>query len=76
MTHHPPANRMDLAARHPRSLLAHLVRVGEDTGFRPAVPAAPTQTEPGSPDKVEVLAARLLDGEDLWHRDDFVRRRP
>ncbi len=33
-------------------------------------PAEPTDAPPGSMGKVEVLAARLLSGEHLWHPED------
>lgn len=41
-----------------------------DNPWYPARQPQPTTAWPGTPEKVEVLAARLLAGEDLWHPDD------
>lgn len=46
-----------------RSLHHHLCRTSP--------PAKPTQAPPGSPEKIEVLIDRFVDGVDLWHPDDF-----
>lgn len=39
------------------------------TGARP-LPAEPTTANPGTPEKMQVLAERSARGEQLWHPDD------
>lgn len=39
----------------------------------PFDPAQPTSAPGGSPEKVEVLAARVAEGLPLWHPDDSIR---
>ena len=34
------------------------------------LPTTPTRAMPGSRTKVEILAARAIRGEELWHEDD------
>ena len=41
-----------------------------DDGFEPTRIPKPTEASPGTWSKVEVLAARLAAGEELWHPDD------
>lgn len=55
----------------PRNLLEHIAAFGQDHNFAPRKKPQPTDLEPG-PDRVEVLAQRILNGEDLWHPDDPV----
>ena len=55
---------------HANNLFDFLDRWGHDAGFEPNPAAQPTDHEPGSPEKVEVLAQRLLNNEALWHEDD------
>jgi hypothetical protein len=38
--------------------------------FVPKIPAKPTRTVPGSPERIEVYVRRLEAGEELWHPDD------
>lgn len=40
--------------------------------YEPIPPAIPTDAFPGSEEKVDILAARVDRGEDLWHPDDRV----
>ena len=42
-------------------------RVATDFYGNPPAPAEPTDAQPGSPDKIEVLAARAQAREKLWH---------
>lgn len=43
--------------------------VGNVTGNRP-LPTRPTAAEPGTPEKIAVLAGRAARAEGLWHPDD------
>lgn len=45
---------------------------GSDAGFEPRPAVMPTTAMPGTAEKIRVLAARLLAGEELWHPDDPV----
>lgn len=38
--------------------------------WEPSLPAIPTQAEPGSPEKIAILRARLERGQALWHEKD------
>lgn len=42
--------------------------------FEPASDGQPTTERPGSRAKIELLAARLQRGEELWHEDDRTAR--
>lgn len=44
----------------------------QDMHYEPHSKSQPTCHPPGSLDKVRVLAARLENGQDLWHPDDAV----
>ena len=48
----------------------HLDVHRSEDGFEPRGLAEPTQARPGSPEKVEILAARLEQGLDLYHPQD------
>lgn len=50
------------------SILA-AARAGRDV--RPRRPAAPTATRPGSRERVEVYAARIRRGEEIFHPGDL-----
>ena len=52
------------------NLLQYLRRHGSDHKFEPAPPSCPTKAMPGSRDKVAIMAARLLAGEDIHHEQD------
>lgn len=45
--------------------------VGNKTGVQ-SLPSAPTDTEPGSEERLAVLAERARQGVQLWHPDDRV----
>jgi len=62
-----------LARKYPRSVLAEIDRMGHDEDFHPSAASAPTASPPGSHEKVEVLSARMLAGEELWHPEDYHR---
>ena len=49
-------------------------RQGRQTNRAPPLPAAPTQTLPGSPERIEVLTARIAAGEALFHPRDRGRQ--
>jgi len=49
------------------------VRIGRgDMGYQPAPAERPCEARPGSREKLETLAARIANGEELWHEDDNV----
>lgn len=50
--------------------LGYLATSKTDDGFEPTKEPSPTTAEPGSWEKVEVLAQRLASGEKLWHEGD------
>jgi hypothetical protein len=52
------------------NLLEHLRRYGDDWDFVPPHQPAPTQAEPGSREKIAVMAARVLAGEEIHHERD------
>lgn len=39
------------------------------------LPERPTKTQPGTPERVAVLAYRAAVGEHLWHPDDLINQR-
>lgn len=44
--------------------------LGHEMDFEPLLIPTPTGARPGSPEKVEVLRMRLINGEDLYHPSD------
>ena len=49
----------------------HLGNISEwDSFFDPSPTAEPTAAQPGSADKVRILAERMERGEELWHPGD------
>lgn len=46
----------------------------EEIDERKLTGPSPTDAEPGSPDKIEVLRMRVEKREHLWHPDDFRDR--
>ena len=50
--------------------LTYLAVSKTDDGFEPSKEPDPTDAEPGSWEKVEVLASRLANGEILWSDGD------
>ena len=64
-----PENQSSLSFADPSNVLQHIEAFGQDHNFMPRREPKPTHLDPG-PDRVEVLAQRILDGEELWHRDD------
>ena len=70
--------RADLAANlfkhgckmEDHSSFGHLLSRGHDYDFEPIAKPEPTDAAPGSLEKLEVLARRLMRGEELYHEDD------
>lgn len=54
----------------PKSLFDWVAVFGTDDGFTPRPAHSPTESLPGSQQKVAILAQRLAAGEDLWHPMD------
>ena len=56
----------------PRTLAEAIALHGDCGSFEPLVarPAEPTDAAIGSEEKIEVLAARVRNGEPLWHPSD------
>lgn len=54
------------------NLFGYIVWHGDDYGFKPRPASKPTTARPGTKDKVAVLAARVVAGEELWHPADVV----
>ena len=52
------------------NLFDYLDKWSHDDGFEPVPATDYTHHEPGSAEKVEVLAQRVLNNESLWHDDD------
>ena len=52
------------------SSFGHLLSRGHDYDFEPIAKPEPTDAAPGSLEKLEVLARRLLRGEELYHEED------
>ncbi|KAA5542766.1 hypothetical protein FYK55_14700 [Roseiconus nitratireducens] len=52
------------------SIHDHLTHFRDDRQFVPCREPAPTNALPGTPEKLEVLKARLEAGEHLHHQDD------
>lgn len=52
------------------SSFGHLLSRGHDYDFEPIAKPEPTDAAPGSLEKLEVLARRLMRGEELYHEDD------
>ena len=52
------------------NVLDHILRHGSCAKFAPEFEAEPTEAMPGSKAKLEVLAERVLRGEDVWSDDD------
>lgn len=60
----------------PTTLAEHIESHLSDAGFRETKPSSgPTLYEPGTPGKVDILAARLSAGEPLWHPEDAKPKR-
>jgi hypothetical protein len=58
------------------TLEQHIESHGHDAGFvEKRTATTPTKYEPGTPGKVDVLKARLENGELLWHPDDAKMKR-
>lgn len=53
-----------------RNVFHEIELLGHDEDYQPKPCQHPTGHPPGSPEKVEVLCARVLAGEELWHEDD------
>lgn len=58
--------------QEPANLFAYVEAFSHDEGFEPKTSPQPTSFPPGSREKVNVLAQRVLDNEQLWHEDDVV----
>ena len=56
---------------HPRSVMALLEETFDDEYFEPAPASEPTNSRPWSRERIEVLAQRVLAGEDLWCQGDW-----
>ena len=54
----------------PRNLFETITELGHDLDFEPLLIPTPTAARPGSPEKVEILRMRLVNGEDLYHPND------
>lgn len=54
----------------PRNLREHVLANSSDDGFRPHGQCSPTPHPPGSWEKVEVLATRVSESQELWHPED------
>jgi len=54
------------------NLFEHILHCGDDRDFSPRPAAEPTTARPGTPEKIEVMAARLQRGEEIFHPDDPV----
>lgn len=52
------------------SVMDAVATYGEDYNFRTIGQPEPTTAIPGSSDKIEVMIARIENGEELWHADD------
>ena len=52
------------------SSFGHLLSRGHDYDFEPIAKPEPTDAAPGSLEKLEVLARRLMRGEELYHEED------
>jgi len=55
-----------------RNVFEAILEMGHDEDFVPVVDDNFTATDApaGSPEKIEILAARVLNGQPLWHDDD------
>ena len=60
----------------PRTVHSDLLTLGYDDDFEPVPALERTSARPGSPEKIEVMRARVERGESLWHRDDDERVLP
>lgn len=59
-----------------RTIYSDLHTRGHDEDFDPIAATDPTSARPGSAAKIEAMAARVLRGEALYHRDDDDRPMP
>ena len=55
------------------NIFEHIWKTKEDEGFVPLKPAEPTDLPPGTPEKIELLRARLEAGEDLFAKGERKR---
>lgn len=62
----------DFPAYAPATVFEAILIFGNDRAFEPAIrnDYEPTQAEPGSKEKLEVLAFRAANGLPLWHPQD------
>jgi hypothetical protein len=67
--------QLTLGLHEPDDLLDYIDEWNTDDGFEATIIPEPTQHEPGSPGKVEVLAERLRLGHQLWNEKDAKRSR-
>jgi len=54
------------------NVFQHILANGCDDGFIPAESAQSTEAQPGSPAKVAVMAARVLQGQELFQDGDVT----
>jgi hypothetical protein len=58
--------------RQMRNVFEAILKYGHDEDFAPSAEEdfTPTEAPAGSKEKLEILAARVLRGEPLWHPED------
>lgn len=52
------------------SLFSEILRLGHDEDYNPKYEPKPTEARAGSTEKIQVLAARVIRGEWLFHPED------
>lgn len=56
-----------------RNVFHEIELLGHDEDYQPQPCKVPTGHPPGSKEKVEVLCARVIAGEELWHPEDTLK---
>jgi len=62
--------QLELGIQDVRNIFDHLDITSTDEGFSPMNEATPTTYQPGSTEKIDILAKRLEDSESLFHPED------
>ena len=70
----PTGQGRNVNARYaqPGNVFSHLLRFGDDLTFEPAPPSKACTALPGEEDKIEILRARVQNGEALFSAKDAM----
>jgi hypothetical protein len=56
----------------PGNVYEHIRKHGDDEEFIPQPCQKPSRKIPGTPERIQLYAERLINGEELWHPEDYV----